>query len=249
MQSSDFNANFTGVKVGDVNNTAVSNSLTAADDRNNGTLLLDVADRQVAAGETVEVTFKTAQDVAAYQLTLNVNGLTPVGVVADDKVTANNFGFFNDAVTVSIDGASTFTLKFQAEKAGNLSEMLSVSNRITKAEAYAAAAAEKVQKLDVALRFNGVNGSFVAGAGYELMQNVPNPVNGFTNIAFNLPTAAAATITISNAEGRVLKTIQGDFAKGLNTVAVQRAELSAGVLFYQLKSGDFSATKKMIVVE
>jgi hypothetical protein len=79
--------------------------------------------------------------------------------------------------------------------------------------------------------------------------NIPNPVNGITSISFNLPSAAEATLTISNADGRVLKTLQGSYAKGLNTVTLQRADLEAGILFYQLNTTEFSATKKMIVVE
>ena len=170
--------------------------------------------------------------------------------ILNDKVSANNFGLFADAVTVSLDAATAFTLRFRAEKAGKLSEMLSVSNRISKAEAYKMVDnTGAVARWDVAMRFNGSNGSFIAGTGFELLQNTPNPVSGITSISFNLPEAASASLTITNAEGRVLKTIQGSFTKGFNTVVLQRAELEAGVLFYQLKSNEFTATKKMIVIE
>jgi hypothetical protein len=128
--------------------------------------------------------------------------------------------------------------------------MLAISNRITKAEAYKTIGnSETVARWDVAMRFNGSNGSFIAGTGFELLQNTPNPVSGVTSISFNLPEAAPASLTITNVEGRVLKTIQGSFTKGYNTVVLQRAELEAGVLFYQLNSTEFSATKKMIVIE
>jgi hypothetical protein len=103
--------------------------------------------------------------------------------------------------------------------------------------------------MDVALRFNGQNG-LSAGAGFDLFQNTPNPVASTTVIAFNLPEAAEATLTINNAEGRLIKTIQGAFAKGLNTVTLQRADLPAtGILFYQLTTPTHSAVKKMVVGE
>ncbi|MEZ4893541.1 MAG: T9SS type A sorting domain-containing protein [Saprospiraceae bacterium] len=76
-----------------------------------------------------------------------------------------------------------------------------------------------------------------------------NPVQGLTNISFNLPASMEATLTISNADGRVLKTLSGSYEKGLNTVTIHRAELDAGVLFYTLNTADYSATKKMIIVE
>ncbi|MBK6996790.1 MAG: hypothetical protein IPH31_18370 [Lewinellaceae bacterium] len=65
-----------------------------------------------------------------------LNGLETVGVVESDHVTASNFGQFEDATTVSIDGAQEFTLRFKALKSGKLSEMLGVSGAITRAEAY-----------------------------------------------------------------------------------------------------------------
>lgn len=250
MQVNQFDANFTGVKVGDVNSSVVANANMVVDDRSTGTLLLDVADQNLNVGEVFDLTFKTAQDVAAFQFTLNLKGLSLVEVLESENVSASNFGTFQDALSVSIDGAATFSLRLRAENAGKLSEMLAISNRITKAEAYKTiAASNAVEHWDVALRFQGSDGAFIAGAGFELLQNIPNPVHGITNISFHLPTATTATLTISNAEGRVLKTMEGSFAKGLNTVALQRAELEAGMLFYQLKTAEFSATKKMIVLD
>jgi hypothetical protein len=89
----------------------------------------------------------------------------------------------------------------------------------------------------------------IAGADFELLQNTPNPVSATTNIAFNLPEAAKATLTISNVEGRILKVIKGEFGKGLNTIVLNRSELESGVLFYQLDTPTNSAVKKMIVVD
>jgi hypothetical protein len=54
---------FTGVKIGDVNGSAIANTAMQADDRTNGTLLFDVDDRTVMAGETFDVTFKASEPV------------------------------------------------------------------------------------------------------------------------------------------------------------------------------------------
>jgi hypothetical protein len=70
-----------------------------------------------------------------------------------------------------------------------------------------------------------------------------------TNITFNLPAAAEATLTISTVDGRAVKVINGSFAKGINTVTINGSDLATGVLFYQVASGNFTATKKMVVVE
>ena len=246
IQANMFNGDFVGVKIGDVNASATANSLMQSDDRSAGILIFDIADRKVAAGEEVVVNFKAAEKNAGYQFTMNLNGLEVAGIEPGANMTEGNFAVFSNAITTSVDGgAGEFAVRFRATQAGELNTMLNVSSRITTAEAYS----EAGDRLDVAFRFNGQNGSVLAGAGFDLFQNTPNPVASTTNVTFNLPTAGEATLTISDVEGRIIKQINGAFAKGTNTVIVNRADLKAGVLFYQLTSGDFSAVKKMIVVE
>jgi hypothetical protein len=232
--------NFVGVKIGDVNNTAVANSLMVSDDRSVGTLLFDVNDRDVKAGEEFEVSFTAAEKTQGYQMTLNLNGLAVSEIVGSDNVTANNFGVFADALTVSVDGSDAFTVKFRAAKAGKLSEMMSVSSRITKSEAYSLADG----RMDVALRFDGKT---IAGVGFELYQNQPNPFVNKTFVGFHLPEAAAATLTVYDETGRVVFTQKGDFAKGYNAISLDRALLNTtGVLYYTLETATDAATKKMI---
>jgi hypothetical protein len=232
--------NFVGVKVGDVNGTAVANSAMQADDRTTGTLLFDVQDRDVAAGEVFDVTFRASDKSQGYQMTLNLNGLSVAGIVKSDVVNENNFGIFADALTVSVDGSETFTVTFKAEKAGKLSEMVGVSSRITKAEGYSLTDG----RMDVALRFDGKT---IAGVGFELYQNQPNPFVNKTFIGFHLPEATAATLTVYDETGRVVFTQKGDFAKGYNAIALDRALLNTvGVLYYTLATENASATRKMI---
>jgi hypothetical protein len=241
---------FVGVKIGDVNNTAVANSLMVSDDRSVGTLLFDVNDRDLKAGEEFEVAFTASEKTQGYQMTLNLNGLEVAEIVGSDNVTANNFGVFTapagasakegDALTVSIDGAESFTVKFRAAKAGKLSEMMNVSSRITKAEGYSVTDG----RLDVALRFDGKT---IAGVGFELYQNQPNPFVNKTFVGFHLPEAATATLTVYDETGRAVFTQKGDFAKGYNAISLDRALLNTtGLLYYTLETATDSATKKMI---
>ncbi|MFN8303104.1 MAG: hypothetical protein U0U46_11465 [Saprospiraceae bacterium] len=99
-----------------------------------------------------------------------------------------------------------FTVRFRAEKAGKLSEMPQLSSRITRAELLQCQRSEPV-----ALRFSG---NTIAGVGFELYQNQPNPWVGRTMVGFHLPVAATATLTVYDETGRVLFTQKGDFAKG-----------------------------------
>ena len=246
IQTNFMNGDFVAAKVGDVDGSATPNNLVSSDDRTTGTLFINAADRKVAAGEEVLVTFDAAEKNGGYQFTMNLNGLEVMDIVPGANTTTDNFAIFGQsAITTSIDAnAGAFSVKFRAAKAGQLSEMLSVSSRITKAVAFSTEGAAQ----EVAIRFNGATGT-VAAAGFELFQNTPNPVKGATVVSFNLPTAGEATLTITNAEGRIVKSVSGAFVKGLNSVTINRSDLQAGILFYQVNSGEFSAVKKMIVVE
>ena len=247
MQASMMNEHFVSVKVGDVNGNAVASSLTSTEDRTAGTLLFDVEDRAVKAGETFTVNFKAAEKVQGYQFTMNYTNLDVVEVVPGANMTTGNFGVFSTdhALTTSWDGdtQAEFGVTFRAKADGSLSKMLGVSSRITKAEAYNAGA----ERLQVAFRFNGQNGSTISGLGFELYQNTPNPFVSKTQIGFYLPTAGEATLSIFDESGRMLFTQKGDFTNGYNAVMIDRSVLNTtGVLYYKLETATDSATRKMI---
>lgn len=255
---------FVAMKIGDVNNTAIANAFMSTDGRAGGTLFFDLDNRFVKAGEEFTVHFKAAERIAGYQFTLNAEGLETLEIIPGEQMNTGNFAVFkdpatglNNTVTASVDGnAGEFAIKFRALKPGELSAMLRLSNQITRAEAYQVIESndgnydnDAMTQLEIALRFNGLGEQVVTGAAFELLQNSPNPMKSSTNIMFNLPEACEATLTVSNAEGRLVKVVKGAFAKGLNTVTLNRADLEPGILFYQLDTPSNSAVKKMIVIE
>jgi hypothetical protein len=205
--------------------------------------LFDIADRKVVAGETFTVNFKAADKVAGYQFTMNFNGLEVLDIAPGAGMTTENFGVFADAITTSADATEgEFAVTFRAATAGQLSNMLGVSSRITKAVAF-----DGNNKLDVAFRYNNGGVSTIAGVGFELYQNAPNPFVNKTVVGFHLPEAAEATLSVYDETGRVLYTTTGNFAKGYNAVSLERGVLNAnGVLYYKLETVANSATKKMI---
>jgi hypothetical protein len=195
---------------------------------------------EVLPGEEFDVTFTAAQPLQGFQFTLMHNGLKTIDVQETDGITAGNFGtIFEGATTVSVDGPQSFTLRMRAEKSGKLSDMLGLSGTITRAEAYGTEG-----RLNVALRFDGKT---VSGLGFELYQNQPNPFVNNTSIGFHLPEAAEATLSVMDESGRVVYRQKGKFPAGENTVVLDRALLNTtGVLYYQLETDKYSATKKMV---
>ncbi len=244
------NLDFVGVKIGDVNGSAQANNLLGAESRTtNGALTLTTADRFVEAGETVSLAF-TAVEIAntvGYQFTLNVAGQNTEIVEGVAKTANFNTNLAERGIiTTSWNGEATpteelFTVTFSATTSGLLSEMVAISSDITTAEAYNTAG----ELMDVNINF-----TTAAVAGFELNQNTPNPFKGETVIGFNLPVAGMATLTVIDVQGKVLKSIQGEYAKGANQVTLKANELGAtGILYYQLESADNVATKKMIILE
>lgn len=248
IQSDNMNDDFVGVKVGDVNNTALANSLQSIDDRSYGTLFIDIDEREVRAGEMVEVNFTSSEaNTTGYQFTLNFPQMEVFEVMPGRNMSADNFAAFTEdhAITASVDGdARTFGVKFRANKAGKLSEMLRLSGSITTAEAYD----ETGERMNLAFRFNDAQGnSVVSGLGFELYQNQPNPFIDKTTIGFHLPEDIEATLKVYDETGRLLLVQQDDFPKGNNAFVLDRALLPiGGVLYYTLETSTDKATRKMI---
>jgi len=237
---------FVAVKIGDVND-----SYEAADNRSAKTVNLTFDNTSVDAGQTVELAISSADyvDAYGYQFTLDLNGLELVDVVAGDlNMTAENVAVL-DKNTVTVSYGSTvaetasdlFTIVVKANTAGNVSDMINVTSGVTKAEAYVGDNMEVVQ---IALSSRGA-------AEYDLFQNEPNPFKDQTVIGFNMAEEGFASITVFDVAGRVLTQITGEYNKGANTVALNRNDLGgvSGVLYYKLEAADYTATKKMILID
>ena len=248
---------FVAVKTGDVNGSAVTNLLGGNDDRTTmGGLVFNADDMNMEAGEFYTVAFKATDfNVSGFQFTLNfdknaleiadvVSGLAEVSnfglTMADQGVITASWN--SDEAKQLAPGDMVFGLTFKAKRDALLSTALSINSRFTVAEAYGANA----ELLNVALSFNNT----MVADGFALYQNTPNPFANTTAIGFYLPEATSATLAISDVQGKVVKVIQGDFAKGFNQIDLRRSELGAtGVLYYRLETATDSAIRKMILVD
>ena len=85
---------------------------------------------------------------------------------------------------------------------------------------------------------------------FVLYQNHPNPFNPVTTINYQIPTADFVVLKIFNSLGKEIKTIVNEYQKeGLHTINFDASEISSGVYFYQISSGNFISTKKMVVIK
>jgi hypothetical protein len=85
---------------------------------------------------------------------------------------------------------------------------------------------------------------------FILRQNYPNPFNPSTVISYRLPVIGFVTLKVYDILGRVVATlVNEEKPAGEYEVEFNRANLPSGIYFYQLKAGEFTETKKMILLK
>jgi hypothetical protein len=85
---------------------------------------------------------------------------------------------------------------------------------------------------------------------FSLNQNYPNPFNPESKIKFDIPQNSFTQLTVFDAAGRQVKTlVNQELNAGSYIVSFEGHELRSGVYFYKLSAGEFSETRKMILVK
>ena len=248
---------FTGIKIGDVNLDATAAKGAGSDNRTSNSLKFGAEDKSVGAGEIVniDVTASNFREIFGYQFTAKMTGLELLDVKSGSiSIDENNYGtpslntmtmsWSSDKAVTATEGEVLFTMVMKATANGKLSNMMSLGSDVTRSESYAGS-----EMTTNNLEMSFTNGK-TAVAGYALYQNEPNPFKANTVISYNMPEAAKATITLVDVTGKVVYTRTVDALKGMNKVEISRSEVPvSGVVYYSVKSGDFTATKAMIVIE
>ena len=245
-------ADFVAVMVGDVSgndpNGFTSNN---GETPRSGRVGIDVTDLAMTAGETYEVTL-SANDAAGlsglqgtFSLTEDVAllGVSPGQLSAghlNTELSARGLVAFS--YDQALEGAEALlTLHLKALNDARLSEVLSVSDDMVRAEGYTSA--DGIVNLNVQFL-----GSEEVSETAKLFQNSPNPVDDQTIIRFDLPVATDVQLSVRDINGRLLLDRTIPATAGRNAIELDRKDLgAAGVLTYTLSAGEFTATKKMVV--
>ncbi|MEI8134023.1 MAG: choice-of-anchor D domain-containing protein [bacterium] len=91
----------------------------------------------------------------------------------------------------------------------------------------------------------------VAGNSVELFQNSPNPVSGTqTTINFTLAKPEQISLQVFDLTGKQIATLVDGFQDaGLHSTTMNIGELANGVYIYRLSAGEYSVTKRMIIMK
>jgi len=85
---------------------------------------------------------------------------------------------------------------------------------------------------------------------FRLHQNYPNPFHPKTEISFNLAEERFVTVDIFNVKGQKVERIVNDrLAKGQHAIIWNAENVSSGIYFYKIKAGEFTETKKMMLLQ
>jgi len=90
---------------------------------------------------------------------------------------------------------------------------------------------------------------------FNLYQNYPNPFNPITTLKYDLPEGSFVNITVYDMLGNVINNLinmnQNSGSKSVQWDATnnQGEPVSAGVYLYRIQTGDFSQTKKMVLLK
>jgi hypothetical protein len=246
-------ANFMGIKIGDINTSYTNVVDRNAEPRSNNKLSYET--KASLTNGLIEVPFTTnVAKLVGMQTSMTFDNST-YEYVGFEK---NSLALDNESIVVngnliSISQTSNtpieadeilFKLIFKVKNNLNKGNVALVSNPKLKSEFY------QLENNDVITSsFNTISKQLELG-GFELYQNTPNPFNNTTSIGFTIPESAELTLKIFDINGSTIKEIKNHYEKGFNTIELNATELNkTGILYYQLNSNNYSSNKKMIVIK
>ncbi len=102
-----------------------------------------------------------------------------------------------------------------------------------------------------------VTDNIVPVRGYELSQNYPNPFNPVTKIRYQIPNSGHVTLKVYDLLGREIATLvnqhqnAGIYEISFNALNSNTTlgSLPSGIYIYKIQAGEFSDTKKMLLVK
>lgn len=176
---------------------------------------------------------------------IDLRGSTDVGAAL--------FVFDNEVIPTLSDNASHMNIKY-----GHVDGMTRV---LVYSMEHGALSAGDILNIDGKANLVGVEAADYFGAPLEvektiivptefaLRQNYPNPFNPETVIELALPVASDWSIAIFNVSGQKVKEFSGVSEAGVVQIVWDATDAASGLYFYKATAGQFSATKKMVLLK
>ena len=252
------NANFVGIKKGDVNQSA--NFTTANSLENRAVSLTAINNTLLEAGKTyfLNIHAKSIEDIAALQMELEYNqAWIEIEKVTPSKTLSEKGSFlyriengvakivWTDTEGVMINSnEAVVVLKVTALNSGKyLDEVLRVNESKDANTIYTSGLEAKNLKIQF------VNDMLVEDA-FELSV-APNPTKDRTVLMYNLPEASEVNLTIIDVSGKVIFTTKQFAARGTNRIQLEKGNQlpNTGVYFYVLATANDQQSGKIVIID
>ncbi|MFH0736762.1 MAG: T9SS type A sorting domain-containing protein [bacterium] len=98
--------------------------------------------------------------------------------------------------------------------------------------------------------FSDVNDDLTELNDFNLSQNYPNPFNPATTIKYSIPSANVVTLKVFDVLGAEVANLINEYKNaGTYEVNFDGSNLTTGVYFYKLQTGNFTQTKKLLLLK
>ena len=169
------------------------------------------------------------------------NGIKNHKNVVRDMITSPTGEFISIASNQTISKSFTLTNYNNIE---DLSFLVFVQNTST-LEVYQAEEATYSE-----LSTTGVNDDESLNQAFKLEQNFPNPFNPTTKISFSIPSSQFSTLKVYDILGKEVETlIQRNLVPGNYEATFDASNLPSGIYIFTLNSGQFSQSRKMLLLK
>jgi hypothetical protein len=112
------------------------------------------------------------------------------------------------------------------------------------------------RRIYIEMKYNKGNPSAVKGIKqllpkeFALSQNYPNPFNPITIISYQLPINSHVLLSVYDVLGREVAALVNEIKEaGSYTAQFDGSKFSSGIYFYTLRSGNFTSTKKLLLMK
>jgi hypothetical protein len=253
----NYYGNYTGIKVGDVDDSNKLNGLAGVSSRSGLKHRIFLTDVDILAGKEVEVEISLPSlnmdgVQAAFQIDPSMGRIIEYSIPDQSAFTLDHFGdkYLDRGVLLTSWNASHLNsydlkvkLKIQLNKNAKLSEVLSLNSDLLTPEAYMSGM--DPQKL--LLEFNQGNNM---SNGLKLFQNIPNPFTVGTIIPFEVSYDGNIKIYITDMTGNKVYSAQQYFTSGYHEIELSKKLFNKpGIYYYHLQTDRDNFYRRMILLD
>jgi len=229
------------------------NWITVIQNRINTTPLINLSLAKGLSADEIKVNVESLNNYSENNLNLHV-------VVVESKINytgTNGDPVHNFVMRKMYPNSSGTTFNLSAGERKSFSFQIALSNNWNKNNCAVVAFVQPSNVKDVVQAvmqdynlITSVEETQTLPTVFSLEQNFPNPFNPTTSISYRLPVNNFVTLKIYDLLGRDIETLVDEYQQaGTYVKTFQGNSLPSGAYFYKLSAGNFSETRKMVLIK